>query len=144
MISKKLAKQILDICISTGGDFAEIFAENSYSQSFKMANGKVLEAVNGNTYGVGIRILKGLEEVYGYTNDVTAKGLKKYGFEVNDLYAVSAALPEEAHSDAVHFYTPMGTEAFAKQTLSFIAPALGIEEELEYSEEMYTNQPVGI
>ena len=77
MISKKLAKQVLDICISTGGDFAEIFAENTYSQVIRMANGKVLEAVNGNTYGVGIRILKGLEEVYGYTNDVTSKGLKK-------------------------------------------------------------------
>ena len=77
-------------------------------------------------------------------NEAAINVVKKYGFEVNDLYAVSAALPEEAHSDAVHFYTPMGTEAFAKQTLSFIAPALGIEEELEYSEEMYTNQPVGI
>ena len=44
MISKKLAKQVLDICVSTGGDFAEIFAENTYSQVFRMANGKVLEA----------------------------------------------------------------------------------------------------
>ena len=86
MISKKLAKQILDICISTGGDFAEIYAENSYSQSFKMANGKVLEAVNGNTYGVGIRILKGLEEVYGYTNDVTSKGLKKLANSLASSY----------------------------------------------------------
>ena len=57
MISKKLAKQVLDICVSTGGDFAEIFAENTYSQVFRMANGKVLEEVNRNTYGVGIRIL---------------------------------------------------------------------------------------
>jgi len=86
MISKKLAKQVLDICISTGGDFAEIFAENTYSQVIRMANGKVLEAVNGNTYGVGIRILKGLEEVYGYTNDVTSKGLKKLATSLASSY----------------------------------------------------------
>ena len=86
MISKKLAKQVLDICISTGGDFAEIFAENTYSQVFKMANGKVLEAVNGNTYGVGIRILRGIEEVYGYTNDISAKGLKKLATSLASSY----------------------------------------------------------
>ena len=86
MISKKLAKQVLDICVSTGGDFAEIFAENTYSQVFRMANGKVLEAVNGNTYGVGIRILKGLEEVYGYTNDVSSKGLKKLATSLASSY----------------------------------------------------------
>ena len=87
MISKKLAKQVLDICVSTGGDFAEIFAENTYSQVFRMANGKVLEAVNGNTYGVGIRILKGLEEVYGYTNDVSSKGLKKLATSLASSYS---------------------------------------------------------
>ena len=86
MVSKKLAKSILDICVSTGADFAEIFAENTYSQVFRMANGKVLEAVNGNTYGVGIRILKGLEEVYGYTNDVSAKGLKKLALSLSSSY----------------------------------------------------------
>ena len=86
MVSKKLAKSILDICVSTGADFAEIFAENTYSQVFRMANGKVLEAVNGNTYGVGIRILKGLEEVYGYTNDVSSKGLKKLALSLSSSY----------------------------------------------------------
>ena len=86
MVSKKLAKNILDICLSTGADFAEIFAENTYSQVFRMANGKVLEAVNGNTYGAGIRILKGLEEVYGYTNDISPKGLKKLAISLSSSY----------------------------------------------------------
>ena len=72
--------------IETGADFAEIFAENTYSQVFRMANGKVLEAVNGNTYGAGIRILKGLEEVYGYTNDISPKGLKKLAISLSSSY----------------------------------------------------------
>ncbi len=49
---------------------------------------------------------------------------EKYGFEINDLYALSASLPEEAHSDPVHYYTPMGTEAFTNQVLSYVLPAL--------------------
>ena len=86
MLSKKLAKEVLDLCLTTGGDFAEIFAENTYSQAFRMANGKVLQASTNNVHGVGIRILKGLEEVYGYTNDLTAKGLKKLATSLASSY----------------------------------------------------------
>jgi len=53
-------------------------------------------------------------------------------------------LQEESHSDAVHYYTPAGTEAFTNQVLSFVAPELGINEEIEYREEMYTDKPIGI
>ena len=70
--------------------------------------------------------------------------MSRYGFEVNDLYAVSVSLPEEAHSDSVHYYTPMGTEAFTNKVLSYIAPALGLAEIPEYKEELYTDKPVGI
>ena len=83
------------------------------------------------------------EEIEKY-NDVAVNVVKKYGFEINDLYAVSATLPEDAHSDAVHYYTPSGTEAFTNQVISFVAPALGIDESLEYKEEMYTDKPIGI
>ena len=83
------------------------------------------------------------EEIEKY-NEVAVGIVTKYGFEVNDLYAVSTSLPETAHSDPVHYYTPMGTEAFTKQVLSFVAPALGIDEPIEYREDMYRNKPIGI
>ena len=77
-------------------------------------------------------------------NEAAVKIVKEYGFEVNDLYALSATLPDEAHSDPVHYYTPIGTEIFANQVLSYLLPALGIEEELTYKEDLYTDKPVGI
>ena len=83
------------------------------------------------------------EEIEKY-NEAAVEVVKKYGFKVNDLYALSATLPEEVHSDAVHYYTPAGTEAFTNQVLSFVAPELGINEALEYREEMYTDKPIGI
>ena len=83
------------------------------------------------------------EEIEAY-NAAAVEIVKKYGFEVNDLYAASKALPEEAHSDAVHYYTPMGTEAFANQVLRCLAPALGLEEVPAYKEELHTDKPVGI
>ena len=77
-------------------------------------------------------------------NEAAVNVVKKHGFKINDLYAVSASLPEEAHSDPVHYYTPMGTEAFTNQVLSCVLPELGIDEVLEYREEMYTDKPIGI
>ena len=83
------------------------------------------------------------EEIEAY-NAKAVEIVLKHGFEVNDLYPLSASLPEEAHSDAVHYYTPMGTEAFTNKVLSVVAPELGIDEAIEYREEMYTDKPVGI
>ena len=83
------------------------------------------------------------EEIEKY-NEAAVNVVKKHGFKINDLYAVSASLPEEAHSDPVHYYTPMGTEAFTNQVLSCVLPELGIDEVLEYREEMYTDKSIGI
>ena len=76
-------------------------------------------------------------------NEEAIKIVKKHGFEVNDLYTFSANLPEEYHSDAVHYYTPEGTKAFTNQVLSCLLPALGIDEKIEYREELHTDKPVG-
>ena len=83
------------------------------------------------------------EDIEAY-NATAVEIVKRHGFEVNDLYAVSLSLPEEAHSDAVHYYTPIGTEAFTNQVLSYVVPALGLEGNYEYREEMHNDEPVGI
>lgn len=83
------------------------------------------------------------EDIEKY-NETAVEIVKKHGFKVNDLYALSATLSKEVHSDAVHYYTPEGTKAFTDQVLSFVLNELGINEKLEYHEEMYTDKPVGI
>ena len=83
------------------------------------------------------------EEIEQY-NKAAVEVVKKYGFEINDLYSVSVSLPESAHSDAVHYYTSTGTKAFTKKVLSAVLPALGIDEEIEYREELYVAKPIGI
>ena len=83
------------------------------------------------------------EEIEEY-NKAAVEVVSKYGFEINDLYSVSVSLPESAHSDAVHYYTNMGTEAFTNKVLSFVLAPLGIDEKIEYREEMYTDKPIGI
>ena len=76
------------------------------------------------------------EEIAMY-NQAAIDVVQKYGFEVNDLYGLSLTLPRETHSDSVHYYTSLGTEALTKQTLSYIASALELERAPRYVEELY-------
>lgn len=75
MISKKLAIEVLNEMLSTGGDYAEIFFEESTGESVTIENGKVSSSSNGIISGAGLRILKENQCVYGYTSDLTRKGL---------------------------------------------------------------------
>lgn len=75
MITKKLALEILNLGLSTGADYAEIFYEDTTAYSLSIDNGKVETSTSSNSNGVGIRLLKELQSVYGYTCDLTRKGL---------------------------------------------------------------------
>lgn len=75
MLSKEVIKDVLAVALSTGGDFAEIFNEDTVRNSLSMLNGKVENAVSGRDFGVGIRIFKGFRSVYAYTNDASRPGL---------------------------------------------------------------------
>ena len=69
MLSKEIAQQVLGRCLVTGGDFAEIFEEDTIDNSINILNGKVENSIGGRSYGIGIRIFKGLKSVYAYTNN---------------------------------------------------------------------------
>ena len=69
MLSRELAQKVLGRCLITGGDFAEIFEEDSIDNSIVILNSKVENSVGGRSYGIGIRIFKGLKSVYAYTNN---------------------------------------------------------------------------
>jgi hypothetical protein len=83
------------------------------------------------------------EEIEAY-NEAAIEVVSKYGFEIDDLYSVSVSLPEEAHSDPVHYYTTVGTEMLTNKVLSHIALAIGLKDIPEYKEELYTDAPIGI
>ncbi len=75
MIKKSLALKVLNEALQTGGDFAEIYFERNQSNVISLENGIVEVASTSVTNGVGIRILKDLQSVYGYSNDLKEKSL---------------------------------------------------------------------
>lgn len=77
MIGKDIIIDILGMTLSTGGDFAEVFTEDTFRSSLGLMNGLIETAVSGRDFGVGIRIFKGLRSIYAYTNDASREGLLK-------------------------------------------------------------------
>lgn len=86
MITKANAKKILDITLSSGADFGELFFEDTIESSLKLENGVVSKVNSGNVYGCGIRILKKDKCVYGYTNDISMKSLAKLATTLKDSF----------------------------------------------------------
>ena len=75
MIGKSLAIDVLNAGLVTGADFAEIYLEQNDSSFLSLENGKTESSLSSTTYGAGIRLLNKLQSVYGYTNDISRKGL---------------------------------------------------------------------
>ena len=75
MISKDIATQVLEQCLITGGDFAEIFEEDSITNNIGLIDSKIENVLGGRNYGIGIRIFKGFKSVYAYTNDNSLRSM---------------------------------------------------------------------
>ncbi len=75
MVKQSVLSDVLHRALSTGGDFAEIFGEDTTTNSIALVDGKVDQMNSGRIYGVGIRIFKGNRSVYAHTNNVTRDGL---------------------------------------------------------------------
>lgn len=86
MISKKLAIDVLNEALATGADYAEIFFEDSHSSGLTIENGKVEVASSNSMCGVGLRLLKENQCVYGYTNDLSKKGLLNLAKSLNKSF----------------------------------------------------------
>ena len=62
-------------------------------------------------------------------NEAAKRALAGTDTLINDLYALSAALPEEYHSDATHYNTDGGRREIGNRVLSYLCGELGISAE---------------
>lgn len=70
-------KKILDLALSRGGEFAEIFAEYRLFSFINMEEEIIKETAESVSLGLGIRVISGEKTGYGYTNDLSIEKIKK-------------------------------------------------------------------
>src|SRR3954463_113216 len=61
--------------MQTGGEFAEVFAEDKRSSSAFLDDGKVEELTSGRDRGAGIRVVVGDTTGFAHTADISEAGL---------------------------------------------------------------------
>jgi len=69
MLNNIPVEKVLKSALSTGGDFAEIFAEETFTISLAHEGKRLERASQGIDSGYGIRVLFDGHTAYGFTND---------------------------------------------------------------------------
>ncbi|HHW40729.1 MAG TPA: TldD/PmbA family protein [Syntrophomonadaceae bacterium] len=76
MLSKADLEEILQVA-RRGGDFAEIFIEDKRSTKIGCEDRKIERVITGHEQGAGIRVIRGENTAYGYTNVLKKEELLK-------------------------------------------------------------------
>lgn len=76
-INETSAKEILEVALSTGGDFAEVYMEKTTNEVLRLHSGKLSTANVSKVKGAAIRIIKGELEVNSSITDCTYENLLK-------------------------------------------------------------------
>ena len=123
MIDKNLLEELLSIAVSTGADFAEVFAQRERSNQIRLVSGKV-ESVRDNLLsGVGIRAFLGTKTYYASTSDTSREGLLRCAAAVAGAVGDGTPVvggvcltPDAVTSERVR-YTPDSVETARKADL---------------------------
>jgi TldD protein len=75
LIDDQTVANVLGAALQTGGEFAEIFAEDKRSSSGLLDDRKVEELNSGRDRGAGIRVVTGETTGFAHTADLTERGL---------------------------------------------------------------------
>ncbi|HEX9697153.1 MAG TPA: TldD/PmbA family protein [Actinomycetota bacterium] len=87
-------RAVLSAALATGGEFAEIFAEDRDSTSVRLEDRKVEELVSGRDRGAGIRVVKGESTAFAFTNRLDRDAL------IDAAKAAAAGLSDQRRVDA--------------------------------------------
>jgi len=75
VIDEGVISRVIGTALKTGGDFAEVFAEDKRSSSALLDDGKVEELTSGRDRGAGIRVVVGETTGFAHTADLSEAGL---------------------------------------------------------------------
>ena len=75
MIEQSVLEEVLGVAMRTGGEVAEVFAEDRRNASAVLDDGRVEELTSGRDRGAGIRVVVGETTGFAHTADLSEAGL---------------------------------------------------------------------
>lgn len=74
-MEKSTVKKVLDIALATGADFGELYVQDKTQSVVELSYKRVDNVSEKVIFGAGLRLMRGTEQAYGYTSDVSEKSL---------------------------------------------------------------------
>ncbi|MBC7333011.1 MAG: TldD/PmbA family protein [Actinobacteria bacterium] len=75
MISRRLAKRILDVLLKSGGSFSEIYIQKKISNTVKLENSRIESSISGFELGCGLRICFDDGTFYAFVDSLDKESL---------------------------------------------------------------------
>jgi TldD protein len=75
VIEQDVLERVLAKALRSGGEFAEVYAEDKSSTSAGLDDGRVEQVTSGRDRGAGIRVVRGETTGFAYTADLSVAGL---------------------------------------------------------------------
>lgn len=90
MLDKRIAEEALEIILSGGADFAEIFFEVTRNGNIVYLDNRVDKITDNTVTGVGMRAFIGTRTVFASTSDISREGLVLCARSLSDVIGESA------------------------------------------------------
>ena len=76
-VSTEMLNKVLKAAMAKGGDYADLFFEHKIYNSLSLEDGKVNRAYSNIDFGVGIRVLKGDQTGFAFSEDLSLDAMLK-------------------------------------------------------------------
>ncbi|MFN7975270.1 MAG: TldD/PmbA family protein [Acidobacteriota bacterium] len=76
-VTEALLRETLGVALAKGADHADVFLQHRISNQLSLEDGAVNRAYARVELGAGVRVVKGDQQGYGYTEDLSAEALKE-------------------------------------------------------------------
>ncbi len=134
-VTRELLQKVISAAMEKGADYADLYFEHSLNNTSALEDGKVNSAYSNIAYGVGIRVLKGDQTGYAYSEIITEEAMLKAArtaaniadgpgifspVRINELvapsfYPVTSSWEEFSVKDKVPFIQRMNDKIFAAE-----------------------------
>ncbi len=118
LIDRQLAGDVIDMALTGGADFAEIFVEDRQTAGLSFLDSRIKNAASGHSRGAGVRAFYGTRAVYAHTNDLSREG----------LLALAKAVSQTHQAPERHTRAPLAEPA-PERTLALYKSPFGISAE---------------
>jgi TldD protein len=96
-----MLQKVIAEAMSKGGDYADLFFEHKISNSLGLEDGKVNSASSNVDYGVGIRVLKGDQTGFAYTETTELKDMLKVALTAANIASDPVTFNQDLFNEKV-------------------------------------------